>query len=87
MLGNRISQESLNFITELYIDCTELQVEIFFVAYPLWNPRFATVFSVFVFWSLLAVASTALEDPAITESQQKIQPSLLSEFVQVFSSG
>ena len=40
-----------------------------------------------MFWSLLAVASTALEDPAITESQQKIQPSLLSEFVQVFSSG
>ena len=35
MLGNRISQECLNFITELYIDCTELQVEIFCVAYPL----------------------------------------------------
>ena len=35
MLGNRISQESLNFITKLYIDCTELQVEKIFVAYLL----------------------------------------------------
>ena len=42
VFGNWISRWSLNFVTELCMNYTELQVQKNTTAYPLWNPRFAT---------------------------------------------